>query len=365
MSASSHRSLVDAIAEHTAKLVQDSGMNLPTGREYLATWLGTEAVDANLSQVSIQGGSLCRFVPKLAQVSGLSNGDIVVVRGTGPGRFYIAGKLIGDITLASVLSDMTPPSGVGTVTVGSITGTTATASWSVATDNDAVAGYEVFINNVYRATTTATSYAITGLSPGTAYTVKVHAKDRAGNVGTDSSTPFTTTSAGVSGTFTASWAATWSASYNFNGHNEYDSWFGQTCYQGQYAGSNQRSLIGFNYASIMGTVGGATINSCSIKLTYAHWWSNSGGTAVIGTSSVSSRPSTWSGTSNRVQSAGWARGATKTVNLGVAIGSEFASGATRAICLGPGPNTSTQYYGYAYGAGSGIYTPRLYINYTI
>lgn len=364
-SAARHRALTDAIERHAMKVVSNPSINLPTGREYLATWLSAEASDSSLSQVLIQGGSLCRFVPKLSHVTGLSSGDLIVLRGLGPGRLYVAGKLVGDITLATVSTDSTPPSGVGTVSVTSITTTSASASWSAATDNDAVAGYEVFVNNRFVAFTTSTSVGLTGLAAGTSYTVKVHAKDRAGNTGADSSTVFVTTSSGVTGTFDANWKASWSASYNFNGDNEYDSWFKSTAYQGQDAGSNQRSLIGFNWSSIVSTVGSATINSCHLKLTYAHWWKNSGGTAVIGTSTAASRPSTWSGTSNRKQSGGWGRGQTRTVDLGVGIGNDFASGSAKAICLGPGPSSSTTYYGYAYGANSGIYTPTLYITYSL
>jgi hypothetical protein len=51
-----------------------------------------------------------------------------------------------------------------------------------------VTGYEVYQGSSLKATVTNTSYAVTGLSPSTAYTFSVKAKDAAGNLSANSST---------------------------------------------------------------------------------------------------------------------------------------------------------------------------------
>jgi unsaturated rhamnogalacturonyl hydrolase len=60
-------------------------------------------------------------------------------------------------------------------------------SWTAATDNVGVTGYEVYVNNVLKSTTTALAYTVTGLTPSTTYSIYVKAKDAAGN-GSNSAT---------------------------------------------------------------------------------------------------------------------------------------------------------------------------------
>ena len=58
-----------------------------------------------------------------------------------------------------------------------------TLSWSAATDNVAVVGYDVYRNGVKVNTSlvSSTSCAITGLTPGTTYALMVIARDAAAN----------------------------------------------------------------------------------------------------------------------------------------------------------------------------------------
>ncbi|MFF5109110.1 cellulose binding domain-containing protein, partial [Streptosporangium sp. NPDC000509] len=87
----------------------------------------------------------------------------------------------------------------------------ATLTWTASTDNVGVAGYDVYQGTTKVATATTTSHTLTGLTPATAYTVSVVARDAAGNSSTASeSTAFTTTTAPVGGctatyTVTSSW----------------------------------------------------------------------------------------------------------------------------------------------------------------
>lgn len=90
--------------------------------------------------------------------------------------------------------------------------TTTNLSWSGATDNVAVTGYDVYRNGaLIGSTTTATTYAVTGLTASTSYTFNVRAKDAAGNVSANSNTVSVTTLAVPTDT-TAPTAPTLSAS---------------------------------------------------------------------------------------------------------------------------------------------------------
>ncbi|WP_219834830.1 NPCBM/NEW2 domain-containing protein [Paenibacillus sp. R14(2021)] len=80
--------------------------------------------------------------------------------------------------------DATPPS-APTLTVASVTGTSANLTWTVAADNKAVTGYNIYRGSSQIGTTTgasATSFTAAGLIPGTSSTFTVKAKDAAGNV---------------------------------------------------------------------------------------------------------------------------------------------------------------------------------------
>jgi chitodextrinase len=66
-------------------------------------------------------------------------------------------------------------------TVGGITQTSFTMSWSAASDNVGVTGYAVYLDGARVATSAATSYTYTGLVCGRTYTVGLEAQDAAGN----------------------------------------------------------------------------------------------------------------------------------------------------------------------------------------
>lgn len=164
-------------------------------------------------------------------------------------------------------------------------------------------------------------------------------------------------------TYTKNYDATWYQTYKGTGSQKTDT----TANQGQYSSSdgNQRSLVGFDYATIQADLSGATISSIKLTANAEHWYYNAGGTAVIGTHSYTSKPSTWADGSvnqNRQQSSGWPKPGSRTVTLIAAIGTDFQSGAARGIAFGPGPSTDLTYYGKFTGSGSG--RPRLTITYT-
>ena len=115
--------------------------------------------------------------------------------------FYVQAKdAAGNVSVASNtinVTTLTPDTTAPTAATLTASGTTTTAtnlSWSGAADNVAVTGYDVYKGGVLLASTTsATTYAVTGLSASTLYTFTVRAKDAAGNVSADSNTVSVTT----------------------------------------------------------------------------------------------------------------------------------------------------------------------------
>jgi YD repeat-containing protein len=115
-------------------------------------------------------------------------------------RAIDAAGLTGSASSASFSTpaapDVTPPSAPGTITMGTITSTTAPASWVAASDNVGVTGYEYRLNGAATWTNLglvlSTNIAVTG---GTNYTLEVRARDGAGNLGSAASRTFSTPAA--------------------------------------------------------------------------------------------------------------------------------------------------------------------------
>ncbi|WP_299120966.1 endonuclease [uncultured Tenacibaculum sp.] len=77
--------------------------------------------------------------------------------------------------------DSQAPTAPSNLTVSSVTQTSANLSWTAATDNTAVTGYDIYRGTTKIGTTTNTSYSVTGLTAASNYTFSVKAKDAAGN----------------------------------------------------------------------------------------------------------------------------------------------------------------------------------------
>ncbi|MFJ8577791.1 glycoside hydrolase family 9 protein [Micromonospora sp. NPDC093277] len=94
-------------------------------------------------------------------------------------------------------SDTTPPTAPGTPTASAIGPNGFTLAWGPATDNVGVTGYRVYrrtgSTDALVTTVTGTTYAVTGLTPATAYTYYVVAVDAAGNASAPSPTVTVTT----------------------------------------------------------------------------------------------------------------------------------------------------------------------------
>ncbi|MFZ4106382.1 reprolysin-like metallopeptidase, partial [Flavobacterium sp.] len=107
------------------------------------------------------------------------------------GNLSVASNTVTVTTLAPL--DTTAPT-APTLSASGTTQTTTNLSWTVATDNVAVTGYNVYQAGILLgSTTTATTYAVTGLTATTAYPFNVRAKDAAGNLSVASNTVTVTT----------------------------------------------------------------------------------------------------------------------------------------------------------------------------
>jgi chitodextrinase len=83
-------------------------------------------------------------------------------------------------------TDTTAPSVPTGLAATNVMTTGFTLSWAAATDNFSVNRYEIYRNDVKLADSTAATFAVTGLTPGTGYAFKVVAVDAAGNKSGDS-----------------------------------------------------------------------------------------------------------------------------------------------------------------------------------
>jgi chitodextrinase len=102
-----------------------------------------------------------------------------------------------EVSVIAASADTTAPSAPAGLAATGVTATSTTLSWGASTDNVGVTGYEVLRNGATVSTVTGTSSTVTGLSPSTAYTFQVKARDAAGNLSAGSNTVSVTTQAGT------------------------------------------------------------------------------------------------------------------------------------------------------------------------
>jgi len=86
-----------------------------------------------------------------------------------------------------------PPTAPGSLAVTAKSSTSVSLSWTASTDNTGVTGYQVLRAGTVVATTAGTSATVGGLSPATAYSFQVTARDAAGNTSPPSNTVSVTT----------------------------------------------------------------------------------------------------------------------------------------------------------------------------
>ncbi|MNO62087.1 Exoglucanase B precursor [compost metagenome] len=99
-------------------------------------------------------------------------------------------SIIENLTIEPV--DNAAPDKPGVPTITNITSSGAQISWTPASDNVAVAGYTITINNKPPISTTHTQHTLTGLEEANQYTVEIKAIDASGNLSEPATASFTT-----------------------------------------------------------------------------------------------------------------------------------------------------------------------------
>jgi chitodextrinase len=192
----------DAVAP-TAATLSASGTTQTTTS---LSWTGaTDNVAVTGYDIYKDGVLLASTATTTYTVSGLTASttySFTVKSKDAAGNASVASNAVSVTTLAPA-PDTTAPT-AATLSASGTTQTTTSLSWTGATDNVAVTGYDVYKDGVLLASTAATTYAVSGLTASTTYIFTVKSKDAAGNVSIASNSVSVTTSAVPPATYCAS-----------------------------------------------------------------------------------------------------------------------------------------------------------------
>ncbi|SIS59634.1 reprolysin-like metallopeptidase [Chryseobacterium gambrini] len=189
---------------------QNTATTVTGGTSQTVTWnvAGTTANGVNAANVDIlwstDGGNTWTTL-----LAGTPNDGTQAVTipntSTTTGRIMVKGSnhIFFDVNNANITvnagsgtSDTTAPT-APTLAASGTTSTSTNLSWSGATDNVGVTGYDVYQGTSLVGSTASTSYTVSSLSPSTTYSFTVRAKDAAGNASVSSNTVSVTTLAGT------------------------------------------------------------------------------------------------------------------------------------------------------------------------
>ena len=197
---------VDGVAGPFTVDSQNAAISYPAGSTQTINWTvaGTNANGVNCANVDIllstDGGQTFSTI-LLAGTPNDGSQNIVIpnIPGT-TNRIMVKGSnhIFFDVNnsnftiTSSVVADTTAPT-TSTLTASGTTTSSTNLSWTAATDNVGVTGYDVYQNGAFKASTTTTSLVVNGLTAATTYNFYVKAKDAAGNVSATSNTVNVTT----------------------------------------------------------------------------------------------------------------------------------------------------------------------------
>lgn len=167
-------------------------------------------------------------------------------------------------------------------------------------------------------------------------------------------------------TVVSEWAATAVRSYRGDGSFRADTGDAVQGYSG--SNGNGKAAVQWPWAAIASTLAGRTVDKVEVYLYYSHWYAFSGGQAVVGwhnTPDIGAAGS-WAGivtpTSYAVGPFPWARNEGKWIEVPSTTGDGLRDGWLKGLTVGPGPTTSTLYYGRADGIAGN--SPRIRITHT-
>lgn len=202
---------VNGTAGPFAVTAPNTAVSYPGGSTQTVTWnvAGTTANGVNCANVDIlistDGGNTWNTILASTPNDGSQAVTIPNTQGT-QNRIMVKGSnhIFFDVsnanfTITSGTSDTQAPTTPTNLAASGTTATTTNLTWTASTDNVAVTGYDVYQNGSFKAMVSTNSYTVSGLTPATAYTFYVVAKDAAGNASGNSNTVnVTTLSAGIS-----------------------------------------------------------------------------------------------------------------------------------------------------------------------
>ncbi|GAA3215366.1 fibronectin type III domain-containing protein [Dactylosporangium siamense] len=191
---------------------------------------------ASTDNVGVTGYQVLRDGTQIGTATGTSYTDT----GRSPGQTYqytvravdAAGNVSGPsavvpATTSGCSGDCTTPT-APTLTSPAKTDTSVSLSWSGASDNVGVTGYEVFRGSTLVGSPTGTSFVDTGLTASTGYSYTVKARDAAGNRSPASNAVAVTTAAGPAGLTLDDFDGT--PAYPSAAQNDLGKWTGGNCF---------------------------------------------------------------------------------------------------------------------------------------
>ncbi|MBP6373772.1 MAG: fibronectin type III domain-containing protein [Flavobacterium sp.] len=185
---------VNATAGPFSVTAPNTSVSYVGGSTQTITWnvAGTTANNVNCANVDIllSTNNGTTFTTLLAGTP--NDGTQAVVIPNTPGttnRIMVKGSnhIFFDIsnanfTITQGSTDFTAPTAPTNLAASGTTINSTQLSWTAATDNVAVTGYDVYQGATLKATVATTSYTVTGLNPATLYSFSVKAKDANNNV---------------------------------------------------------------------------------------------------------------------------------------------------------------------------------------
>ncbi|MFL6145633.1 MAG: DUF6801 domain-containing protein [Labedaea sp.] len=159
----------------------------PQGQSLILNAQGTSPAvtfpQAGTAQINIGALSLRALHPRNASGGDTGLGVFDAPCTQAPGQ----NTLLATIQVTSA-ADTEAPSAPGNARSTGVTTDSVALAWDAAADNVGVTGYDVFNGSTLATSVTGTSATVTGLTPDTAYTFTVKAKDAAGNSSAASNT---------------------------------------------------------------------------------------------------------------------------------------------------------------------------------
>ncbi|AZB32816.1 reprolysin-like metallopeptidase [Chryseobacterium bernardetii] len=200
---------VNSTAGPFAVTSQNAATTYAGGSSQTVTWdvAGTTANGVNTANVDIlwstdngntwttllsatpNDGSQAVTIPNVSTTTGR-----IMVKGSNHIFFDVNNANIS-VNAGSGTPDTVAPT-APTLAASGTTSISTNLSWSGATDNVGVTGYDVYMGASLIGSTASTTYTVTNLTPSTTYSFSVKAKDAAGNASSSSNTVNVTTLAG-------------------------------------------------------------------------------------------------------------------------------------------------------------------------